>query len=128
MKQHRFDKLVSYLSKVPAIEMPVSNSGLTEELWWVKFSININHVLAWKVVQEFAHVVNYISLGERLPTTFYPVSPPPYMNGGPEEFLSWVIESRSVDFTPDQMFQWLQGRLPSPVEDMDEWQTEDEDE
>jgi hypothetical protein len=60
-------------------------------------------------------------LNERLPTVFMPVSPPPYMNGGPWEFLSWVIESKSADFSPDQVREWLEGRLPRPVEDPGKW-------
>src|SRR5688500_17345460 len=60
--------------------------------WWVKFSLDISHRLTWNVVQELGHVLNYLSLNERLPTVFKPVSPPPYLNGGPAEFLSWVIE------------------------------------
>jgi hypothetical protein len=52
---------------------------------------------------------------------FKPVSPPPYLNGGPHEFLSWVIESVDPSFTPDLAAQWLQGRLPEPVEDENAW-------
>ena len=81
----------------------------------MKFRIDITHPLAWQVVQEIGHVVNYLSLDEKLPTIFYPTSPPPYMNGGPEEFLSWVIENTSKEFTPDSMKEWLEGRLPRPV-------------
>jgi hypothetical protein len=48
---------------------------------------------------------------ERLPTVFYPVSPSPYMNGGPQEFLSWVIEAKDKDFKLETLKEWLQGRL-----------------
>lgn len=51
---------------------------------------------------------------------FKPVSPPPYLNGG-EEFWSWVIESTNPSFTPDTCAEWLEGRLPRPVEDDKEW-------
>jgi hypothetical protein len=128
IKQNRFEKLINYISKIPAIQTPVSNSEAGEEFWWVKFSIEIDHPVAWKVVQEIAHVVNYLSLNERLPAVFYPVSPPPYLNGGPHEFLSWVIESEHVDFSPDLLQQWLEGRLPAPVELVQEWNSDDEDE
>jgi hypothetical protein len=77
--------------------------------------------LAWNVVQEFGHILNYVSVNERLPSVFMPVSPPPYMNGGPEEYLSWVIESRDTSFTPDMAAEWLDGRLPKPVENEGEW-------
>jgi len=96
-------------------------------LWWVKFKIDIKHPLAWQVVQELGHVVNYLSLNEKLPTAFYPVSPPPYMNGGPEDFLSWVIENTDKEFKPDTLKEWLEGRLPQPVADASAWLT-DEDE
>ncbi|MCB1607181.1 MAG: hypothetical protein KDI71_09430, partial [Xanthomonadales bacterium] len=64
---------------------------------------------------------------ERLPTVFMPVSPAPYLNGGPDEFLSWVIESQDPNFAPSSAAEWLEGRLPSPVEDLSQWATEDED-
>jgi hypothetical protein len=31
-------------------------------LWWIKFQIDINHHLAWKIVQEFGHVVRPLEL------------------------------------------------------------------
>src|ERR1017187_4047344 len=42
---------------------------------------------------------------------FMPVSPPPYMNGGPREYLSWVIECKDNDFLPKTCAGWLEGRL-----------------
>ena len=73
-------------------------------------------------MQEMGHVLNYVSVEERLPTVFKPVSPPPYMNGGPDEFLSWVIECPNIEFTPDICAEWLEGRLPRPVEKLSEWE------
>ena len=58
------------------------------------------------------------------PTVFMPVSPPPYMNGG-VEFLSWVIESTKPSFTPDQCADWLEGRLPRPVDDLEKWRIDE---
>jgi len=72
-------------------------------------------------------VLNYMSLNERLPTVFMPVSPPPYMNGGPAEFLSWVIECRDKGFSPKKIAQWLESRLPTPVNDRDQWRHDDEE-
>jgi len=120
--------LIKYLEKVPAIEAPVASGADEAGLWWVKFSIDIEHDLAWQVVQELGHVVNYISVDERLPALFYPVSPPPYMNGGPDEFLSWVIETKSKEFTPAKLKEWLEARLPNPVDDEDEWMQDEDDE
>jgi len=122
MDDKSFDKLLRYLGKVPSIESSIGK-GIEDGLWWIKFKINIKHKLAWNVVQELGHVLNYMSVDERLPTVFKPVSPPPYMNGGPHDFLSWVIETESVDFTPDDAVEWLEGRLPNPVDSMKEWKT-----
>jgi hypothetical protein len=75
-------------------------------------------------VQELGHVLNYISTNERLPAVFMPVSPPPYMNGGPEDYLSWIIESKDIDFKPGTCMKWLEGRLPKPVNDLSQWETD----
>ena len=124
MSGENFSGLINYLQDVPAVD--VFGSGVFENgLWWVKFSIDIKHPYAWHVIQEIGHVVNYVSIEERLPTVFYPVSPPPYMNGGPGEFLSWIIETEDADFTPDDMEEWLSGRLPQPVSDLTSWDTGD---
>jgi hypothetical protein len=120
MDERAFISLAEFLKKIPGIDPSVS-CGETEGLWWYKFSIDIKHKLAWRAVQELAHVVNYISLDERLPAVFYPVSPPPYLNGGPDEFLSWVIESRDPAFKPGTLKKWLEERLPKPVEDKKAW-------
>ena len=120
-------KLEAYLGKIPAVQI-VAVSRASEAKWWVKFDIDIHHKLAWHVVQELGFVLNYISLTERLPTVFKPVSPPPYMNGGPEDFLSWVIEAEVPTLDAGYIAEVLQGRLPRPVEDEAEWEiTDDED-
>ena len=93
--------------------------------WWVKFRIDIGHPLAWQVVQEMGYILNYISISEPLPTTFKPVSPPPYMNGGPKQFLSWVIESTAPEFNAAFCAEWLSGRMPSPVNDISLWDHND---
>ena len=118
-KEDLFEPLKSYLAKVPAIS-DISTGFSGDGYWWVKFTIDIEHPLAWSVVQEsWQHVLNYVSLEERLPALFMPVSPPPYMNGGPRDFLSWVIESKSKDFKPEKCAEWLEGRLPQPVTDIE---------
>lgn len=120
MDEKAFLLLENFLEKVPAVKTPVAK-GYAGDIWWVKFSIDIKHELAWRVVQEFGHVLNYVSLEERLPTVFKPVSPPPYMNGGPEEFLSWIIIATDKNFKADTCAEWLEGRLPKPVEDLEAW-------
>jgi hypothetical protein len=93
--------------------------------WWIKFAIDLDHKLAWNVVQELGHILNYVSLDERLPTVFMPVSPPPYLNGGPSEFLSWVIECKDKGFSPANCAEWLEGRMPRPVDDENQWNLDD---
>ena len=122
MDERAFNTLIEYLAKVPAIQSTIGKGTDQDGFWWVKFSIDIHNRLAWQVVQEIAWVVNYLSISERLPTVFYPVSPPPYLNGGPDEFLSWVIETKDKDFRPGTLMKWLEGRLPSPVEDLSQWE------
>jgi hypothetical protein len=124
--KNQFEPLVEYLSKVPGITAPIGTGSSEDGRWWVKFRIDVDHRLAWRVVQELGHVLNYSSLNERLPTVFMPVSPPPYMNGGPHDFLSWAIESKSNDFDPRTCAEWLEGRLPRPVEEESAWETDDE--
>lgn len=125
--QRVFDKLVAYLRCVPAISPSAIGTGkLDDGNWWVKFSIDVDHPLAWHVVQEFGCVLNYLSVTERLPTVFMPFSPAPYLNGGPEEYLSWVIESKSPSFKPGTVADWLEGRLPRPVDDLSQWASEDD--
>src|SRR5690242_337331 len=65
--------------------------------------------------------VNYLSPSERLPTVFKPTSSPPYMNGGPDEFLHWVIESTDPDVDPGFVLEVLGERLPQPVDDLARW-------
>jgi len=122
----RFHKLIDYLTRIPAIETNCSpsrglGSGLADGTWWIKFSINPSHPLAWHVVQELGHVLNYLSVHERLPTTFKPVSPPPYLNGGPCDCLSWLIECSIGAMKPGTVADWLEARLPKPVDDLSQW-------
>lgn len=125
------EPLLVFLERLPAIQLPAGRASIgagaaASGEWWVKFSLDTEHALAWRVVQELGHVLNYVSLEERLPTVFMPVSPPPYMNGG-VEFLSWVIENKDPDFTPADCAEWLEGRLPKPVEDPNAWNLDEED-
>lgn len=123
MDDEAFQTLINYLEKVPSIQTPIA-FGDEPGLWWVKFKLDIENNLAWNVVQELGYVINYITINDRLPTSFHPVSPPPYMNGGPRDYLSWVIESTDKDFTPDILMEILEGRLPRPVEDLEKWNLE----
>jgi hypothetical protein len=123
--ERAFQTLKEYMGKVPSITGTIGSGFFEDGRWWVKFTIDLDHPLAWHVVQEFGHVLNYMSVEERLPTVFMPVSPPPYLNGGPE-FLSWVIEAKDKDFDPDTCMKWLEGRLPRPVDDLKQWKTRED--
>lgn len=118
-----FETLETYLKSIPGIHGLIGNGRAENGNWWMKFVIDLDHPLAWNVVQELGFVLNYLSLNERLPTVFMPVSPPPYMNGGPRQFLSWVIESTDPKFEPGTCKKWLEGKLPQPVADPEAWNT-----
>ena len=126
-----FTGLVGFLRRVPALisnDTPSFGIGRGTDdsgAWWVKFGLDVDHPLAWHVVQELGHVLNYLSIEDRLPTSFKPVSPPPYMNGGPRDYLSWVIECPAGTMMPDDVAQWLEGRLPRPVDEEASWDSED---
>ncbi|MCC8979966.1 hypothetical protein H8A92_14240 [Bradyrhizobium sp. 10BB] len=112
--------LTTLLIRIPAIKGRIG-TGRDDGAWWTKFVIDISDPLAWRVIQELGHVLNYLSLTERLPTVFIPVSPPPYLNGGPADFLSWVIECRDRRFSPKSLADCLAGRLPNPIDDRSTW-------
>lgn len=118
-----FQRLVDFFSKIPSVQADniLAYAYEQEHIWWFKFKINIEHPLAWQTVQELGHVLNYLSVNERLPTQFMPVSPPPYMNGDAKQFLAWVIECNHADFPPDVVCDWLEGRLPNPIDDETQW-------
>ena len=124
MDDRAFTSLTGFLSRVPSIIGEIGKGAEEDGRWWVKFEIDINHQCAWHTVQEMGHILNYLSIDERLPTNFHPVSPPPYMNGGPEEFLSWVIECHDPEFCPGTCAKWLEERLPKPVDDLAQWKNE----
>lgn len=120
------DTLEAYLRRIPGIDRSIGRGRFQDGNWWVKFHINIQHPLAWNVVQKLGCVLNYLSITERLPTVFKPVSPAPYLNGGPLDFLAWVIESKDPQFQPGTCVQWLEGRLPQPVQDEAAWRAQTE--
>lgn len=124
MSELSFERLYQFFSKVPSVQEHriVAHGSDGEQAWWFKFHIDTAHPLAWQTIQELGHVLNYLSANERLPTQFLPVSPPPYMNGEAKDFLAWVIQCNHADFPPDIICDWLEARLPNPVEDQTQWQ------
>jgi hypothetical protein len=118
------EPLQAFLRRIPCVRQPIGG-GVEGDRWWVKFVIDIHHPLAWSCVQELGSVLNYLSIEERLPTVFKPVSPPPYLNGGPTDYLSWVIECEAHDFSPAKCAAWLEGRLPQPIDEISAWPEDD---
>lgn len=105
------ESLLAYLRRIPAI-VPRFGTGGTEDGWWVKFVINVDHPGAWKAVMDLAYVLNWLSLAQPLPTVFRPVSPPPDINGNePRELLGWVIECHKPEFTPKLCAEALETNL-----------------
>lgn len=121
MDDRAFISLKEYLLKIPAVNAVFAHGVYDDGNWWIKLRLDIDNKYAWHAVQELGCIVNYISIDERLPSSFYPVSPAPYMNGGPDEYLSWIIESKDPEFKPGTLMKWLEGRLPQPVDDLDAW-------
>lgn len=118
------DSLVTFLNRIPGV--CVTFADAVRASWQVSLTIDITHPLAWNVVQELGHILNDFSLTETLPTVFFPVSPPPYLNGGPKEYLSWRIVSQGAGLDPDEIAKVLEGYLPRPVEDFAKWPTDEE--
>lgn len=123
MSEMNFDRIYDFFSKIPSVqkERIIAHGTDEQHAWWFKFSIDLEHALAWQTVQELGHVLNYLSTNERLPTQFFPVSPPPYMNGEAKDFLAWVIQCNHPEFDPNTVCDWLEARLPNPVEDESQW-------
>lgn len=113
-------RLVAYLGRMPGVSV-LSSEVTRDAYWWIKLTLDLAHPLAWRVVQELGFVLNDLSVQEKLPTVFKPVSPPPYLNGGPEECLAWVIESTWNYIDPGWIAETLEGYLPKPVDDVAAW-------
>ena len=64
--QPSFAALEAYLASVPGISPRFGHGQEPDGRWWVKLTIDIGHPLAWHVVQELGHVLNYLSTTERL--------------------------------------------------------------
>lgn len=120
-KPREFKGLVAYLQKIPAMSEPIHWQRYDDGTWSVGFSLALEHPLAWSAVQELAYVLNTLSVSELLPTRFLPTAPPPYLNGPACWYLSWRIESTLPGIKPDEVLEWLEGRLPQPVDDESKW-------
>jgi hypothetical protein len=120
-----FAQLKHFVLSVPGVRDFIQKGYDENGQWWIQFAVNPEHPLSWRVVQEFAFVINYLSLGERLPAVFFPISSPPYLNGGPDEYLYWIIQSSGSTFSPDMCADWLTKRFPNPIDDEAQWNLDD---
>lgn len=116
------DRLATFLKRLPAVKM-IAHDVWPNGRWWLKLRVDSEHAVAWRVIQELGFVLNYISVDEKLPTVFKPISPPPYLNGG-VEFLSWVIESTSDHVDPAYIRSTLANRLPDVAHDASAWKVD----
>lgn len=126
MNESENKNIKELLEKVPGVRKGIGDGFYENGLWWIKFQIDIKNKYAWSVIQELSCVINYLSVEERLPTIFYPVSPAPYLNGGPSEFLSWIIENNDTEFTSNNLKELLENRLPNPIDDLESWDIEND--
>lgn len=118
MSKKKINELVEFLGKLPSVkDVHFENKNGD---WWVMLHLDIFNPYAWNVIQELAFVLNNVAITERFPAIFYPKSPPPYLNGGPADFLSWIIENGDKGFTPEILVEQLKNYLPDP-EDLEEW-------
>lgn len=122
-RQKGVEALANLVRGLPGVEA-VGHSQAGSDFWWVKFSIDRRHPLAWHVVQRLGYVLNYYSLEHRFATVFMPVSPPPALNGGPE-FLSWVIEAKLGLLDPRPVVKALRGALPAARKSEKAWREYD---
>ncbi len=116
----KFSTLVAYLNGIPGVR--VLGQGDSDGIWWIKLRIDVYQPHAWNIVQELGWVLNELSISERLPTVFKPVSAPPYLNGGPADYLSWVIECHDIDCAPGSIMKCLEDRLPKPSNELTQWE------
>lgn len=105
------------LERVPGVAY-LGGGGSVDRGWWASFDIDIEHPLAWQVVQQLSHVLNFVAREEDLPTILTPLAPTTI--GGPKTSLSWAIDV-GPDYPPAACAKQLEALLPAPVEDESEW-------
>ena len=59
MPDAQFDKLLSFLERLPAIDLPAGRKSIGRGVfengnWWLKFSLDTNHPLAWGTCRSSA--------------------------------------------------------------------------
>jgi hypothetical protein len=126
-KRHaRVKRLAKLIGTLPGVKGPVAHNASDQWFWWVKFTIDTRHALAWHVIQRLGYVFNYYSIEQHFDTKFMPVSPPPDLNGGPRQYLSWVVEATLGFYDPGPSMEALRRELPQNVKSKAEWMRYDD--
>ena len=107
-----------FFGKIPCVQGVVF---VNINSWYIKLDFDLNSKIVWNVIQELSFVLNNLSLLKKLPVIFKPISPPPYLNGGPERFLSWIIEPTSQGVDPTIIISTLAMYLPTQIENEKAW-------
>ncbi|MHC4046914.1 hypothetical protein [Bradyrhizobium sp. 23AC] len=123
-REDMFEDLKGFLARIPGAKVDAHHL-YPDERWCINLTIDIDDPLAWHVVQELGSILNNLSVTEKLPTLFKPMSSPPYLNGGPRDYLYWLIEATGA-VSPRYLRQLLEGRMPRPVDDRSRWLNPDE--
>jgi hypothetical protein len=118
--KHNFNKLNTLLLSIPCVKS-VDCYDEMEDLWSCHIRMDLTHEIVWHLIQGIAFVINDTSITGKLPATFYPTSPPPYLNGGPYNYLHWIIRSESPEFIPDYCCEWFINRFPNNPEFNESW-------
>jgi hypothetical protein len=100
----RLQRLVAWLVSNPTViktgtpSLGIGSRVYDDGGWWIKFHLNIGDPDAWTIIQVLGYALNDPNITAEFRTVFKPVSPPPYLNGGPDEYLSWVIEGEDYRY------------------------------
>lgn len=116
-----FAPMQALLERIPGVAY-LGSGGSVPDGWWVSLDIDVEHPLAWQVVQQLSHVLNFLAREEDWPTILTPIAPTTI--GGPKTSLSWAIDV-GPDYPPAECARQLQAVLPDPVEDENEWHKRD---
>jgi hypothetical protein len=114
------NEVIDFFKKIPALDSPVLISE-EEKYWSIDFTIDLDHEIVWNVIQYFGYICN---CGGKQGLLFLPMSPPPYLNGGPYTHMSWSILCKNLDFSLADFLQILEEYLPVPLDDFEQWKHE----
>jgi hypothetical protein len=109
------DQLVDFLRQVPSLRN-FRRSAVDFRSWWVSFEIDLSLPLAWKVIRALALNLNNHSANMWLATVFKPIP-----DKRPDQPTCWRIESTDPLLDPAEVVQWLEMKLPTPLNDVDAW-------